>query len=108
MTPGDTGRSVARAIFMRALAEAAIEKAFDRHLQCEKGVLRICDDLYHLASYSRIAVISFGKAGHRMAQARRERVGSGLQGIVADPSPLVQQVPGFRYFCGGHPLPNAE
>jgi hypothetical protein len=38
-------------IFRRALAEASIGKAFSRHLHCERGMLRICEDLYDLQSY---------------------------------------------------------
>src|SRR6185437_12807803 len=31
-----------------------------------------------------------------------------IQGIVADPNPQSHQVPGYRYFAGGHPQPNQE
>ena len=60
-------RSLARDIFLDALAEANIGKAFDRHVQYERGVLRVCDDLYDLKTYSRVLAVSFGKAAHRMA-----------------------------------------
>ena len=62
-------RETARGIFFHALAEASIGKAFARHVHCERGVLRVCDDLYHLESYSRVFVVSIGKAGHTMAEA---------------------------------------
>ena len=35
-------------IFRHALAEASIAKAFARHAHCERGVLQLCEDLYHL------------------------------------------------------------
>ena len=102
-------RDTAREIFRHALAEASIAKAFARHVHCERGVLRICEDLYHLDSYSRVLVISIGKAGHTMAEALSQQVGeSSLEGIVASSVEPSAQVRGFRYFHGGHPTPNAE
>jgi len=102
-------RDTAREIFGRALVEASIPRAFARHVHCERGVLRICEDLYDLQSYSRVLVISLGKAGHTMAEALAQHVGeSALEGIVASSVEPKAQVRGFRYFRGGHPTPNAE
>ena len=106
-------REVARAIFTSALKNASIGEAFARHLHCERGVLRICDDLYDLNSYSRVFVVSIGKAAHTMVEALAAQVGSRLEGIVAlsvDPASMgfEGQVRGFRYFQGGHPTPTAE
>jgi len=102
-------RDTAREIFRHALAEASISQAFARHVHCERGVLRVCEDLYHLHSYSRVLVISIGKAGHTMAEALAQQVGeSALEGIVASSVEPSTQVRGFRYFRGGHPTPNAE
>lgn len=101
-------RSAAREIFLHALAESSVEKAFSRHLSYERGVLRVRDDLYPLNSYSRVLAISFGKAGHRMAEILSRMVGNTVQGIVADPTPHSYQLAGYRYFAGGHPYPNAE
>jgi hydroxypyruvate reductase len=102
-------RETAIGIFRYALAEASIAKAFARHLRCERGTLRICEDLYDLQSYSSVRVISIGKAGHTMVEALAELVGaSALEGIVASSLEPASQVRGFRYFHGGHPMPNAE
>lgn len=102
-------RQTAREIFRHALAEASIAKAFTRHVQSERGILRICEDLYDLNSYSRVIVISIGKAAHTMAEALAQQAGQfALEGIVASPVQPATQVRGFRYFHGGHPLPNAE
>lgn len=106
-------REAAREIFTSALKNASIESAFSRDLHCERGVLRICEDLYDLDSYNRVFVVSIGKAAHTMAAALEAQVGSRLEGIVAtsvDPASLGQtgQVRGFRYFHGGHPTPTAE
>jgi glycerate 2-kinase len=102
-------RETASEIFRYALAESSVSKAFARHVHCERGILRVCEDLYDLHSYSRVLAISIGKAGHTMVQALVQQVGeSALEGIVASSVAAPAQVRGLRYFCGGHPMPNAE
>lgn len=106
-------RTTSSEIFHHALAEASISNAFSRHVHCERGVLRICEDLYDLHSYSRIVVISIGKAAHPMAEALTHPIGqpapeNSLAGIVASSVAPPSQLRGFRYFLGGHPTPNAE
>jgi glycerate 2-kinase len=102
-------RDTARQIFQYALTEASIPSAFARHVHCERGILRICEDLYDLNAYGRVLVISIGKAGHTMVEALASQVGLGqLEGIVACSVEPANQVHGFRYFKGGHPTPNAD
>jgi hydroxypyruvate reductase len=101
-------REVARDIFQHALAEASISKGFARHVHCERGVLRVCEDLYDLQSYSRVLVVSLGKAAHTMVESLSAQVGASLEGIVASSVEPATQIHGFRYFRGGHPTPNAE
>ena len=102
-------RSTAREIFSEALQNASIESAFSRHLHCERGLLRICEDIYDLNSYNRVFVVSIGKAAHTMATALEAQVGSRLEGIVASSVQVdTSQVRRFRYFHGGHPTPTAE
>jgi glycerate 2-kinase len=101
-------RQVALSIFLHALSEASIAKGFSRHVHCERGILRVCEDLYDLHSYARVLVVSLGKAAQTMTEALVQQVGSSLQGIVASSVPVTTQLRGFRYFHGGHPTPNAE
>src|SRR5713226_5226006 len=101
-------KEIARHIFDHALRESSISQAFARHLHCERSVLRICDDLYDLNSYSRVFVISTGKAAHTMLVALHELAGARFEGIVASSVEPEFQIRGFRYFYGGHPMPNAE
>src|SRR5215472_2619578 len=101
-------REAARSIFTETLMHSSIAKAFERHVHCERGVLRVRDDLYDLHSNSRVLVVSIGKAGHTMVEALAHQVGSSLEGIVATSAQPESQVHGFRYFGGGHPTPNAE
>lgn len=102
-------RSIAREIFGYALGEASIGRAFEKYISCERGTLRIGEDLYDLHGHERVFVVSIGKAGHTMAAALAERTGAGvLEGIVVAPVEVAPQVPAFRYFRGGHPLPTEE
>src|SRR3954470_10254573 len=101
-------RATARDVFLHALAETSIPRAFERHVNYTRGVLRVCDDLYDLGAYNRIFVLALGKAAHTMLEALAAQVGPGLSGIVAAPTEPDAQLPNFRYYRGGHPLPNAE
>jgi glycerate 2-kinase len=101
-------RATARQLFLDSVEEASIEKAFDRHVDYERGVLRVSDDLFDLHSYAPVQVVSIGKAGHSMVEALAGRVGESLEGIISTSVEPAWQVRGFRYFRGGHPAPNAE
>jgi glycerate 2-kinase len=101
-------RVTARHLFEHALAEASIDRAFQRHVDCDRGVLRICEDLHDLDSYNRVLVISIGKAAHAMVNSLEMQAGNRFEGIVASSVDPVSQVRGFRYFRGGHPLPNQD
>jgi hydroxypyruvate reductase len=100
-------RSLAREMFLHALSECSMDKAFERNISCDRGVLRIGEDLYDLRAYGRVYIVSIGKAAHTMVDALTARVGP-LEGIVVAPITPEPFQPGFQYFRGGHPLPNAE
>ena len=96
---------------MCQLAEASIDRAFQRHVDCDRGVLRICEDLHDLDSYNRVLVISIGKKlAHAMVSILLKMAGrqSASAALWPVPSTQLPQVRGFRYFRGGHPLPNRE
>jgi hydroxypyruvate reductase len=101
-------RVTARHLFEHALAEASIDRAFQRHVDCDRGVLRLCEDLHDLDSYNRVLVISVGKAAPAMVNSLEMQAGHRFEGIVASSVDPAAQVLGFRYFRGGHPLPNQE
>ena len=95
--PGSDSKALAREFFLRALQEASIANGFAKHIQCDRGVLRVCEDLFNLSSYSRVYAVSIGKAGHSMAKALVNTVGEGwIQGIVSCPVQPEFQVKGFR------------
>ena len=101
-------RVTARHLFEHALAESSIDRAFERHVTCERGVLRVREDLYDLHTYHRVFVVSLGKAAHTMVNALEMQAGDRFEGIVASSVEPVSQIRGFRYFLGGHPAPNQE
>ena len=101
-------RGMVRQWFQHALEMASVEKAFERHVECQRGVLRIGEDLYPLSSYSRVFVVSIGKAAHTLVEALESRAGSRFEGIIASSTVPASQLRGFRYFQSGHPTPNAE
>jgi glycerate 2-kinase len=101
-------RVTLRHLFEHALAESGIDRAFERHVHCDRGVLRVCEDLYDLNSYARVIVVSIGKAAHTLANALEMRAGNRFEGIIVSSAEPTSQLRGFRYFRGGHPLPNQE
>ena len=101
-------RARVRTIFNHALAECSIPQAFGRKLQCRGRHLQSGTQIYDLKAFERILVVSIGKAGHSMAEAFANIIGTGLTGIIASPTAPPAQLFGFRYFTGGHPLPNGE
>jgi hydroxypyruvate reductase len=105
-------RTTAREIFQRALEESSIERAFVRNLHYENGVLQAGGNRYDLSTFSSIFVVSFGKGAHSTLEALMTRIGAGVSGkvtgIVCAPTPPKVPVAGFRYFQGGHPMPNQE
>ena len=101
-------RHVAREVFLHALGEASIQRAFERHVNVERGTLRVGEDLYDLSSFANVLVVAIGKAGHTMAEALVEQLGPNLAGVISSPVDPPHQLAHFRYYRGGHPLPNAE
>ena len=114
-TPSDNSRPLygemrqrAREMFDHALAECSIPTAMQRHVELRGSRLRIGDDSYDLSGFSAINVVSIGKAGHSLAKALADIAGEEMHGIISCPDPPATPVSGFRYFSGGHPLPNRD
>jgi hydroxypyruvate reductase len=103
-------------LFMGALAACSIESAFDRRLRFDGNLLhRIVPDgsgpeTINLSHYKRIFVIALGKAAGPMTEVLLERMQrrQGLRGICCSNVLPRKHNWRFRYFEGGHPLPNEE
>src|SRR5271155_5858623 len=108
--------TAATEIFTGALKACDIPSAFDHRLRFEGHKLhRLMPDgsgpaVIDLSAYKRIFVVAIGKAAGPMLQVLLERMKrrKGLRGICC-----TNQLPAarnwrFRYFEGGHPLPNED
>ena len=101
-------RRLTRELFDYALAKCDIRNAFGNSIRFVEGILEVGGYRYDLGGFERIAVISMGKAGHSMAAALSQLVPVEISGIIACSVPPKSPVAGFRYFYGGHPLPNED
>jgi hydroxypyruvate reductase len=112
----DTLHATATGIFTGALEACSIESAFDRRVRFDgPSLTRLLPDgsgpaAINLAAYKRIFVIAVGKAAVPMLDTLLNRMKrrKGLRGICC-----YRQIPKvrnwrFRYFEGGHPLPNED
>jgi glycerate 2-kinase len=101
-------RQAARDIFLHALREASIEKAFSRHVHLHRSVLRIGEDLYDLGQERRVFAVAIGKAAYPMMDCLHGQLGSRLTGIAVGATEAAEPRLGIQYFRGGHPVPNVE
>ena len=101
-------REVATEIFRRTLSDINVHKVLSNRLECTRGVLRVCDDLYDLNRYSSVFVVSMGKAAHPMIETLAFLTGPLFRGVAVAGAQVQTQVQGVRFFEGGHPLPSAE
>lgn len=103
-------------IFTGALAGCDIPSAFDRRLRFEGGNLkRLLPDgsgveEIPLGMYRRVFVIAIGKAAGPMLDILLTRMKrrKGLRGICCSKYLPAKRNWRFRYFEGGHPLPNED
>ncbi|MFZ1014116.1 MAG: DUF4147 domain-containing protein, partial [Terracidiphilus sp.] len=103
-------------IFTGALEACNIESAFDRRLRFERNALqRLIPDgsgpeMINLRQYKRIFVIALGKAAGPMLEVLLDRLPrrQGVRGICCSKYLPKRRNWRFRYFEGGHPLPNEE
>ncbi len=102
--------------FTGALEASSIESAFDRRIRFEGNTLKrlIPDgsgpDIINLSQFKRIFVIAIGKAAGPMLEILLDRMKrrKGMRGICCTKYVPKKRNWRFRYFEGGHPLPNEE
>ena len=102
--------------FTGALEACSIDSAFDRRIRFEGNLLTrlIPDgsgpDTINLSQFKRIFVIALGKAAGPMLDVLLDRMKrrKGLRGICCTKYLPKKRNWRFRYFEGGHPLPNEE
>jgi glycerate 2-kinase len=103
-------KQLARRIFHETLAAIDISEAMQRKLPREGTLLHCEEAAINLGSFSQIRVIAIGKAAHAMVAGLRSLLPANtkLNGIVCAPTPPRDFASGFRYFVGGHPIPNKQ
>jgi hydroxypyruvate reductase len=112
----DSLHTEATEIFTGALEACSIESAFDRRLRFEGNVLhRLISDgsgpeSINLSKYKKIFVIAIGKAAAPMLEVLMDRMNrrQGLRGICCSKYLPKKRNWRFRYFEGGHPVPNED
>ena len=112
----DTLHESATHIFTCALEACNIATAFDRRIKFEGNRMqRLLPDgsgpaTIDLSSYKRVFVIALGKAAAPMLDTLLERMKrrKGLRGICCTNQLPKRRNWRFRYFEGGHPLPNED
>lgn len=112
----DSLHAEAAEIFTGALDACSIEAAFDRRIRFDGDVLhRLLPDgsgpeTIDLAHFKRIQIIAIGKAAEPMLDVLLSRMKrrQGLRGICSTKVLPRKRNWRFRYFEGGHPIPNEE
>ena len=103
-------KRTATEIFLRALEDCSIERAFSRLVKVEAGELWVGGELVvALHELKRLRVVAVGKAAVPMLQALRSAVeiaGCEVRGVVIAPQRPEVVPTGFEFFAGGHPTPN--
>lgn len=110
----DSQHKEAIELFTGAIQACSIEAAFDRHIQFDGNLLRhvVADgsQTIDLSTFKRIFVLSIGKAAAPLLEVLLHRMKrrKGLRGICCTNQPPKTRNWRFRYFKGGHPLPNED
>lgn len=112
----DSLHAEAEEIFTGAVKACSIESAFDRRIRFEGSTMtRIMPDgsgpdSINLSTYKRIFIIAIGKAAGPMLEVLLDRMKrrKGMRGICCSNNLPKKRNWRFRYFEGGHPLPNQD
>jgi len=112
----DALHATATEIFTGAVDACNVESAFDRRIRFEGNVMhRLIPDgsgpaEINLGSYKRIFVIALGKVAAPMLETLliRMKRRQGLRGVCCSNQLPKSRNWRFRYFEGGHPVPNEE
>jgi glycerate 2-kinase len=103
-------KTVARRIFQQTLAAIDIGSAIARRLERSGSRIRAGSGEIDLRDFDEVVAIAFGKASVAMAEGFQAALGPDFraEGILVRPSLSARELPGWKTFVGGHPLPTAE
>lgn len=103
-------KQIAREVFHQALATIDIAAVMERKLELDGTRLVLPSATIDLADISRVLVVAIGKAAHAMVAGFLRFIPpqTRVEGIVAAPTKVAEPIAGFKYFVGGHPIPNHD
>src|SRR6266404_5648028 len=103
-------KHLARLIFHETLAAIDIPAVMQRKVRVEGSLLRCGEISVNLRAFSKIRLVAIGKAAHAMLEGLRWTLPADFEfeGVASAPTPPGRQLPGIKYFVGGHPIPNVE
>ena len=104
-------KTIAHSIFMSTVRAIDIPATIERKLLRDGSLLLVDGGLpVDLNLFARVRVVAIGKAAHAMVEGLTGVLGPDVKlvGIVSAPEPPRRAVAGWRYFSGGHPMPNLE
>jgi glycerate 2-kinase len=101
-------KQTAQRIFRETLAAIDIPASIERKLARSGSRIRAGNASIDLREFKSIVAIAFGKASYAMAQGLARVLGPEFapEGILVVPPGAQTELPGWRAFVGGHPLPN--
>ncbi|MBZ5502458.1 MAG: DUF4147 domain-containing protein [Acidobacteriia bacterium] len=103
-------KQLAQRVFRRTLAAIDIPATLEKTLGRSGSRIRAGDATIDLREFSSILAIAYGKASWAMAEglARALAPDYSPEGILVVPGDAPRELPGWKIFAGGHPVPNAE
>lgn len=103
-------KQAARKIFHDTLAAIDIGATMASKLDRAGSRIRCGESVVDLAEFKEIRVVAFGKAAYTMVDGLRGVLEPEFPaaGIISAPTPAPRDLPGFRAFLSGHPVPNED
>jgi len=101
-------KQTAQSIFRETLAAIDVGAALTRKLARDGSRIHAGTARVDLRDYKEIVAIAFGKASFAMAEALGKILGPefATEGILVTPTAAPRELPGWKAFVGGHPVPN--
>jgi glycerate 2-kinase len=101
-------KQIAQRIFRETLAAIDIPASIERKLARSGSSIRAGNASINLRDFKSIVAIAYGKASYTMARGLVRVLGPDFSpdGILVVPPGAHADLPGWRTFVGGHPLPN--
>lgn len=102
-------KHIAQRVFLETLAAIDIPATLAKKLARNESRIRANEATLDLRDFNKIVAIAFGKASFAMADGLTRVLAPDFrpEGILVVPSSPPHELPGWKTFVGGHPVPNA-